>query len=114
MVEIETLLSICTLHTIHEDQITIREDQITIREDQITMREDQITIREDQITIQDKEMTFEGENMCFFLLDSETSKQGIIHKNLDTKGILLPNTPPLCRVNIYLHPNHTTQNSLSG
>ena len=86
-----------------------------------------IAIQEDQITIQDKEMTFEGENMCFFYwtvkqlitklwngLNLQTSKQGIIHKNLDTKGILLPNTPPLCRVNIYLHPNHTTQNSLSG
>ena len=73
MVEIETSLSICTLHTIHEDQITIREDQITIREDQITMLEDQITIREDQITIQDKEMTFEGENIWFVLLDGETT-----------------------------------------
>ena len=47
-------------------------------------------------------------------LNLQSSKQGIIHKNLDTKGILLPNAPPLCRVNIYLHPNHTMQNSLSG
>ena len=65
-------------------------------------------------------MTFEGENMCFFYwtvkqpitkiwkgLNLQTSKQGIIHENLDTKGILLPNTPPLCRAKAYLtQPMH--------
>ena len=88
MVEIESSLSICTLHiipgdritiyevhiTIHEDKITIREDQITIREDQITIREDQITIREDQNTIRedqntihDKDSKTNSENMwCFY------------------------------------------------
>ena len=30
LIEIETSLSICTLHTIHEDLITIHEDKITI------------------------------------------------------------------------------------